>query len=248
VIPIKGLSFLGILLEGIMSLLVEKILGRHIGPVIDYINSYGLIQILLSISIYIFLCVIKHYSGREVKLTLSPRNAAILGILLIMMIPVIFLAYNLMSGSISNPNTMFMWMVLTALGAWISPSVPNSRTTIKSILVTIPAISLGVAVGFTGMVFAENYVDCGTLCPVATLIVNDHVSTLSQSELIPAMTYSIQRDNDKVVVSIPSTPIKYSVLLAAEDKLVFEGNSLPSDGITRYFSLESGKRYTADRY
>jgi hypothetical protein len=248
VIPIKGLSLLGILLEGIMGNLVEKLLGRYIGPMIDYLNSYGIIQIFLSLSIYILLCLIKKYSGRDVKVKLSPRNAAILGILIVMMIPFVFIAYNLKSGSISNPNTIMTWMVLTALGAWISPSVPNSRTAIKSILVAIPAISLGVAVGFTGMVLVENYVNYGTPCPDAYLILNDHIGTMSQSTHIPAMTYSIQRDTKKVLVSIPFAPIKKSIPLPSEDKLVFDGRTIPPDGITRPFSLEGGKNYIAEIY
>jgi hypothetical protein len=248
VVPIKGLSFLGILLEVFLGNLVEKLLGRYIDPMINYINSYGMIQILLSISIYIFLCIIKNYSGRDFKVNLSSRNAAILGILLLMMIPFVFLAYNLKNGPIFNPNTMLMWMVLTALGALVSPSVPNSHVAVRSILVAIPAISLGVAVGFTGMVLVENYVDGGTLCPVAYLTINDHISTKDQSICIPAITYSLQRDNNEVVVSIPFTPIKRSIPLPAKDKLIFEGHPIPPDEIARTFNLERGKNYAAEIY
>lgn len=248
-IPFYYLSGASLILEVILKIMIEHPLKITLTPVINWLNDHGLpTEILSMIAVFILYLIMGSYAHRRIRLKMSNRSAVILGMMIILAIPLVWFALNLKGAGTASASSLLALMALTAIVAWISPAIPDGSTLLRSLFIAFPAISLGVALGTSGAVFAENISEHGTIVPSATVNVIDHVSIVDSKNgnyLLPAMTYWVVRDSNKIKIGfngMPGEKSQYDV--SKEVQIIFDGQSILPDGNESHFTLKGGKHYT----
>lgn len=227
----------------ILATLVEVLLRSYLDPVIEWLNNNGLMTIVIAL---LFVILVALEFSRRYSITVSKRTAIALGMVTLLTIPFAWLSMNQAGIIVSSLNLILILMVLMALTAFLSPIVPGINAILRSLMIAVPAISLGVALGASSVTFVGNTIDSGTPFPDATVIVVDHslgFPSLSGNYPVKALTYAVVRDSNEIKVCISGLPKKESYHASKDIEIVFDGHPITPDGKERDFTLEGGKSY-----
>lgn len=244
-IPTCFIAGVGVIIGAVLSILIEDPLKILLEPFKRWLGINGLLIIaivfLFSVFAFIEFCCHNH-----IRPSFSKRTGTTLGLLIFLIIPIVWLSLNQAGFVTSNIKLLFILMALIAIASLLSPFIPGNLAFLKSLLMVVSAISLGAAVGASGIIFAGNTINYGTPFPDATVIVMDYshaLPDLSGEYQVKAMTYEVVRYVNEIRASIADIPKYESHPVSKDLKIIFDGHPIPPDGERRYFSLEGGKSY-----
>ena len=110
----------------------------------------------------------------------------------------------------------------------------------------ICSIGLGVALGTSGVMIAENLANDSAIIPYSTIMIIDHsigTSSISGTYKANALTYEIERYNNEIEVGLLGLPGRKTIPANNGLRIIFDGQSIPPDGIKRRFTLKGGETY-----
>ncbi len=241
------LVVLGAIIPKLFSILFDGILSIWSEPAISWLSNNKELYIAAFVIVFIVYAALEMHRHHPIQVSSSKRSAKLLGLIILLSVPFIVLSANQAGMRTLNFNAILIWMVLMSISAFSSAFIPGIGTSVKSLLIAVPAISLGVAIGTSGAMLGENVIDYGTPFPDATVVVTDHrydLPSLSGNYPVKALTYVVVRDSNEIRVGIPGIPKEESCRISKYLEVTFDGHAIPPDGEARYFTLEGGKSYT----
>lgn len=223
----------------LLLIFIGTIVGCLLGPDIESLtfnipHLNKLIFVLFCILTYL---IIDHLY-RQHYTHLSTKEMT-LAILIFLTIPIVWLSMTHMAELIS------CILILMSISALLSTVVRIAF--LKSILIAVPAITLGVVVGSSGVIFAENTINYGNPIADANVIAVDHslaLPDISGNYPVKATEYIVVRDDNGIRIEVPGIPRQKTYQIPKDVVITFNGQSILPDGRQRHITLERGKSYT----
>ena len=247
----KRISIFRLIISSFIStlflILLHGLLLTCFEPIIRWFQDHiGLYIAVLSI-LFTSIIALEIKSYYPFRVSSSKRATKLLGLIILLSIPFIALSANQAGIPTWILNLILIWTVLMSISAFSSALIPGIGELYKSLVIALPAMSLGVVIATSGVTFAENIISYGTLIPDATVTVVDHRPdsiSLSGNYPVNALTYAVKRNSNEIRIGIPGTPKVESFRISKDRSIFFDGQLMPPDCMERYLTLEPGKRYT----
>lgn len=166
----------------------------------------------------------------------SRRTSAVLAILVVVFGSMLTVQAHELGVSDSEIVVLSGFIALNAGAVLLAAGVPKDKILLKSIMVTMPIASMGVAIGLSGLPIMEDLAD--HLHPANLIIENDCQTPIeylnvnikpfgTQTIPIPSLFCTIDRDMSGIVIRNASIPGIPQVIKANSDTIiVFDGNEI----------------------
>jgi hypothetical protein len=235
-IPPYIFTVLGIIIGVTASILLEL----SLIPIFEEItcDAPAVFIIIIAILLIIVLVALEYYRHLQIRVCLSKRKASAFALIILLAIPIVWLSMS--------QRELLVSCLLVMMSVAVLLSTVVRAVLWKSLFIAVPAITLGVVVGSSGVIFAENIIDYGNPIAGANVVVVDHsltVSDLGGNYPVKAADYVVIRDSNEVRVGISGMPMQKLYQVPVDLEITFNGQSILPDGKERYFTLERGKSY-----